>query len=144
MAGLTLERLVQTSELKTTIWKRSADKSSRPLFAYNNRVDTITLLVTGQREPTIAHYIDDHVALLYQPDTLEVIGVRVEAFKRSFLPMYARLEKAWKLSDQCSELEDLGDLIIAVKKQEHIMATEVSKITSQIAETKGLALPVPA
>lgn len=112
---MAIERLVETTELKTTIWKEILEERGfTPQFKYNERVDSLMLLLVPKNTPTIVHYIDDHVALLYTPNDREVVGLRVESFKRSFLPKYADLQDEWRLSDTC-KLEDFGDLIIAVQ-----------------------------
>jgi len=142
-----LEQLMETKELKTTLWAYELNKEhSVTYLKYNKKVDTLTLLVVPKDTPTIVHYIDEHVALLYQPDSRQIVGVRVEAFQRSFLPKYDNLQRIWRLSDSC-ELENFGDLIIASQKYEHKepeVARELTQITQNLVEKKGFRLPVPA
>lgn len=144
---MAIERLVETTELKTSKWKEIiAEEGFTPELKYNDRTDSLMLLLVSRSTPTVVHYIDDHVALLYTPQDREVVGLRVESFQKSFLPKYADLQAEWRLSDKC-KLEDFGDLIIAVqtyKKREPIIARRISEITHQIVEQRGLELPVPA
>lgn len=141
----TIDRLVETNELKTTVWKEQiANPRVRPYFLYNDLVDALTLLVVDPIRPKITHYIDDYVALLYDPDSLEIIGVRVEAFERGFLPSYVGLQKVWRLCDKDAALKDFGDLTIFVQRMEPLITTEISRITHTIAEKRGLELPVLA
>ena len=147
MAGI--PRLIDTSELKTALWHNAVkDDSSHVSIYYNDRVDAITLLIVSPKVQNIVHYIDDHVALLYNPENNEIIGVRVESFQKSFLPKYAQLEKVWKLSESGVRVENFGDLIIAVKKYEEqrpLIANEISRITGRLVEREGIRLePVPA
>ena len=53
-------------------------------FYYNEQVDSFTLLIVSQKIKKIVHYIDEHVALLYDPETKEIVGVRIESFKREW------------------------------------------------------------
>lgn len=138
-----IEPLIKTDELKTSIWKTQVEKKYYPTFRYDERVDVLILLFVPPGQPTIAHYIDDHVALLYLQDEKEVVGLRVEAFERSFLPKYSNLQNIWRLRDNC-DLKDFGDLIISVRRNEPVIAKELSSITHRIAEKRGLELPIPA
>ena len=144
MAGL--ERLVDTKELKTTLWTQVNERPGLQTFIYyNERVDALTLLIVPRETRKRVHYIDDHVALLYDPQTMEVIGIRVESFQRSFLPKYAELEKAWSLKDKGIQLNDFGDLVIAVNRVRPRVVEVLSTITGDLAEKRGLKLePVVA
>jgi hypothetical protein len=144
-----IERLRETSELKTTRW-RNIMKEGEPssYIKYDNRVDALCLLFVPPDTPTIVHYIDDHVALLYTPDDMEIVGVRIEDFERGFMNKYSNLQQAWRLSDKCN-IEDFGDLIIATRrfeiekrKVEKKLSRELSHITHEIAGKKGIELPV--
>ena len=61
-------------------------------FYYNEQVDSFTLLIVSQKIKKIVHYIDEHVALLYDPETKEIVGVRIESFQKGFLPKYAQVD----------------------------------------------------
>jgi hypothetical protein len=114
---------------------------------FNKYVDIFTLLIVPPDTPKIVHYLDEHVALLYEPDTMQVIGLRIESFECSFLPKYASLKKAWKLSGTQVQLHNFGDLSIAVQQFEQrkpVVAYEVSKIAHNIAEKSGIEIPIPA
>lgn len=140
-----IKRLVETSQLNTKQWMNNiVEGKQKSVFYYNPEVDAFTLLFDDPAKPRVVHYIDEHVALLYEPDTLEIVGVRVEAFERAFLPQYARLEKTWNLKDKQVKLTDLWDLTITVQMNQPIVTKEISKITHTIAKKRGLELPVPA
>lgn len=145
MAGL-VERLVETSNLNTARWAEIIKAGTPPRFSYNRRVDSVVMLFVPPETLVVAHYLDDHVALLYTPEDREVVGIRIESFERSFLPKYSELQQRWKLSDVC-ELENFGDLSIAAQKYETekpVMARQISQITHSLVERRGLNLPIPA
>jgi hypothetical protein len=139
----TFERLIDTKELHTNLWRDAFKRHVWTRFFYNERVDSISILIVDPTSQKIVHYLDDYVALYYEPESMEVIGLRIEAFQHSFLPKYAELEQVWRMTDVCDNLEDFGDLQIVVRKQERRMTTELSRITHMIAEQQGLELPVP-
>lgn len=134
-------RLIETKDLKTTLWKEASQHKNSPYFYYDAIDDSVMLLIDDRRTRKVVHYIDEHVALLYHPDTREIIGLRIEAFERSFLPMYAELQKSWRLSDNCKDLDDLGDMVINVRKREAIMARQISNIARPVAAKFGMELP---
>jgi hypothetical protein len=141
----TIQRLVETNELRTSLWAKHVEEDSiQPSLFYNPIVDALTLLIIHKKGRRIVNYVDDHVALLYTPDEKEVIGLRIEGFKRAFLPKYADLNEAWSLSNKGRNLQDLGDLMIIVHKREPVLVKELSRITESIVKSKGIDLPVPA
>lgn len=87
---MAIERLVETTQLNTSRWRQIiAERVFEPQLRYSEKTDALTLLLVPRDTPTIVHYIDDHVALLYTPEDREVVGLRVESFRRSFLPVPA-------------------------------------------------------
>lgn len=144
-----ISRLVETRELNTDFWQRTVKQDgSRSYINYNEQVDALTLLIVPPETRKIVHYIDENVALLYEPEGKEIIGVRIESFQRSFLPVHNQLERVWRLSGRGVQVNDFGDLIIAVQRFEETrpkVANEISKITGHILQPKGIQLePVPA
>lgn len=137
----TLNRLVEVKDLKTILWKAAAQRKNPPYFYYDPVVDLLMLLIVDPKTPKIVHYLDEYVGLLYHPETREIIGLHIEAFEKAFLPRYAELQKAWRLSDNCQDLHDLGDLEIVVRRQEAIVARQISNIARPAAAKFGMELP---
>jgi len=79
-----MERLVKTGELKTRLTE------SLPLgrvisVKYNLELDLLTIrFVSILNIETVVHYLEDdeHIALLYSANTLEVVGLHIEDFTR--------------------------------------------------------------
>lgn len=139
-----IHRLAATKDLKTTLWQAAARRKAPLYFFYDAEVDLLRLLIIDPQTPKVVHYLDEHVALLYHRDTHEIIGLHIEAFEKGFLPMYAELQKAWRLSDNCHDLHDLGDMVITVRKQEAVIAQQISKIARPVAAKVGMELPALA
>lgn len=68
---------------------------------YDNFDDTLIVLFVDPNEETVARYVDQNVALLYEPDTLEIVGFQIEGFNRSYAKAAAaeRRERRFRLSD---------------------------------------------
>ena len=130
-------QLVETKELKTKRFQAFLAEQRPVNFFFDPDVDALMILFDDPKKITVAHFIDDHVALLYDPETYEVVGVQVEAFQKSFLHEYDSVARAWKLRDNCTDLEDFGDVMIAVEKQKPIVAKEVVEVTSEILWPRG-------
>jgi len=111
---------------------------------YNSDSDILMLMFVPPDVETIVHYIDEHVALLYDPENQEVVGFQVEAFQRAFLPQHSSVENAWKLSDSGKELQDLGDLSLAFEAGKSEIARELTNITERLIDLPNALHPVPA
>jgi hypothetical protein len=95
MAGI--KRLIETGELKTNRLRAATSTYSD----YDEDFDALILLVVPPDTETVVHYLDDepHVALLYEPDSLEIVGVQIEDFELSFIPWLEASKREWKLSE---------------------------------------------
>jgi hypothetical protein len=130
-------QLVETKELKTKQIQSFLVEQKPVSFFFDPEVDALMILFNDPCKETIVHFIDDQVALLYEPETLEVVGVQVEAFQKAFLVEHDSVARAWKLREKCSELEDFGEMIIAVERQKPIVAREIVQITDEILRPRG-------
>lgn len=136
------KKLVNSKKLKTAYWK-NLNQSGKvaPQFKYNPVADSISFYLESQAgEKIIVHYVDDHVSLLYRLSDKEIVGLKIEAFEKSFLPKYAELERVWKLSDTDVKLEDFADLQLAVQQQQWPIAQQISKVTEPIIKKQGIQL----
>lgn len=140
-----LGRLVPTKNLKTTFWSQHSIQRTDPEDLYYNKdLDALSLRIVSRKVETVVHYIDEHVALLYRPSDLEIVGIRIEDFENGFLPKYAELQKIWRLSDNCKDIEDFGDLLITTQKKESQISGPLTDVTSLLAKKQGLELtPMP-
>ena len=123
-----VERLVETRDLKTSRLLSMLDREQLTFLRYNSKSDMLLLMIVPPNVETVVHYIDDHLALLYEPDNLEVVGFQVEAFQHSFVAQHASLNRAWRLSDSGAQLEDLEDLILVFERKKRDMAQELKHI----------------
>ena len=141
-----IKRLVETRDLKLNRLAQIAQGRVVPAhFRYSRDVDMVLFLLVPPETETVAHYIDDHVALLYEPGSREVVGVQVEAFEFSFVREHGGVRKVWQLSDACKELSDFGDLLIKVEDWEPVVAKEVVMVADSILGGRVLEeAPLPA
>ena len=93
------ERLVETRDLKTTYLSGILAKSPNlpTFYRYDRDLDTAFLLFVDSQQETITHLAEDDVALLVDPENLEVVGLTIEAFEKRFLG--PRGERLWRLSE---------------------------------------------
>lgn len=139
MAGI--ERLVPTSQLKTTLLARLTKESRRRLFiSYDREFDALMLLFVSPDTETVVHYLDDHVALLYEPEMFEIVGIQVEAFEHSFLSAHENVHRVWRLRDAGVPLEDFGDIVFAFERIKPRLARELVKATEDILGAPGVEL----
>jgi hypothetical protein len=94
---MTVKRLIETGELKTNRLRAATSTYTD----YDEDFDALIMLVVPPDTETVVHYLDDepHVALLYEPASLEIVGVQIEDFELSFIPWLEASKREWKLSE---------------------------------------------
>ena len=122
--------MAQIPNLKTVDqlrWAYLADKRnvSNPLVRYDALADLFMLLFVPPDRETVVFYADQAVGLLVDPETMEVVGLQIEAFKRRFLHDHDSLEREWRLSETGIDMQDFGDLLIRFESRKRRVAREV-------------------
>jgi len=136
MAGI--PRLRTTRELKTDRFLRVLKGENRPaIFHYDPELDTLMLLVVSPENETVVHPINDMIGLLYDPGTLEVVGVQVEDFESSFMAAHEPIRAQWRLNSLEPAPQDVGDLIVMTQEREPRIAREVVRVTAGVLAEVG-------
>jgi hypothetical protein len=131
-------RLIDTSQLKIGLLAQLArDKHSPLVVHYNSDFDAFMLLVVSPETETVVHYVDDHVAFLYHPDTLEIVGLQVEDFRHSFVTNHEAVRRVWELGATNAELHDFGDVLLAVNALKPKIAREVVEAAKETLGEPG-------
>jgi hypothetical protein len=120
-----IKRLIETDQLKTDCLKEAAQRGEPLYFHYNRRSDNLMLLIVPRTTETVVHYIDDHIALLYEPNTLEVVGFQVEALQHNLLPNNPTFRNVWVFSESGEKVEDLQDLNLIFERKKREVAREL-------------------
>jgi hypothetical protein len=120
-----IERLVETRELKTARLMAAINRKQPPYLFYDSESDELLLQFVSPEIMTVVHYVDEHVAFLYDPDSMEILGFQVEAFQKSFLPQHPSVRRVWRLRDAGVELEDMEDLVVIFEQKKQDMAREI-------------------
>lgn len=135
---MALKRLVSIDQLKSTFLSSLDKHRPQSVFvSYDKSFDALIILLAPPDQERVAHYVDEHVALLYRPDDLEVIGIQVEDFETSFLPEHAAVERVWKLSDSGGPLADFGDMLLLIERKKPKVAQEVINATKDLLGNPG-------
>lgn len=134
-----MHRLVPTDSLKIT--RLAEAGKGRAYLHYDPVFDALMILFVSPDTETVVHYVDDHVALLYEPETREVVGLQVEAFERSFVPRHDAVRRVWRLSEATdTKIEDLGDMIFAVEARTPEVTREVVRASAPALGSRGQEL----
>lgn len=130
-----IDRLTKLSQLSFKQWREfeSGKRVHQSNLWFDNELDTLMILLVDPSTETTVHYIDDQVALLYDPKSNEVVGVQIEDFT-TFAQAHSEVEKAWRLKDCCDENEfkDFGDIVIHFETQKPAVTKEVIKVTDDM------------
>ncbi len=136
MAGI--KRLVSTATLKTARLREAQQKHLPVYFHYDSGFDALMILIVPPETETVVHYLDENVALLYEPHTLEIVGIQVEDFESSFVPAHDGVRRVWRLSDAAEgKLEDMGDLILAIEARKPQIVREVISASRSVLGPPG-------
>ena len=129
---MALKSFFHPSKLRTDYL--AAQSGQRKLFFfYDDVADDLMLMMANPDTETVVHYVDNHVGLLFDPTSLEIVGLQIEAFTHSFIPQYASLQKVWKLSD-CKDIDmaNVGELTFAIQEKQFDVAMEIVKVAEPI------------
>jgi hypothetical protein len=101
-------------KLKTNFWRKLANENSKPIFHYDEVLDTFFFYISAEeKDRIITRFIDENVAFLYRYSDKEFVGLRVEYFKKRFLQKYAN--KNWILSKTGFELDGMKDFAFRIE-----------------------------
>lgn len=94
----------------------------------------MVLFVSPEQE-TVVHYIDNHMAVLYEPDSREIVGFQVEAFESAFIKMHNNVQSAWTI--------DVGSVTLnlaidTVRKQQKLFVQELGNVARPKLQQRGL------
>ncbi len=103
-----------TFDLKTDYWRKLVGENTKPIIQYDEALDTFFFYISAEEKSrVITRFIDEHVAFLYRYSDKEFVGVRVENFKRAFLPEFAN--RNWTLSKTGFQLDGMKDFAFRVE-----------------------------
>ncbi len=127
-----IENLISPSELKWAYLFDRAKQTSGFFMRYDEDADIFLLLFVSPEQETVVYYVDDHVGLLIHPETMNVVGFQVEAFKYSFLPSHASVDRVWRLGEAGLAAKDYGDLILIFDQTTKHVAREVFRAVEDV------------
>jgi len=94
---------------------------------YDKHFDCLRVYFDNPRQRSAVFYLDDYVGILVSPETMEIIGLHIEAFTKAFVHKHSSLENVWKFQDNCQELqiENAGDFMFYAYQKQQEVAKEV-------------------
>lgn len=113
-----MEKLVQSTELKTDYWQYlDQQKEVKPYLNYDSELDTLFIYFSpGETDLIITHEIDPYISFLYRCEDKEIIGMKIEEFESEFLPAVDE-KREWRLSKAGVKLNGLCDFVFTVERE---------------------------
>ena len=110
------KRLVETTELKTSYLSKILGNTENveTFIRHDEDLDTVFILFVNPDTETVTHPVDNYAALLYDPETLGVVGVTIESFEKVFIRQESH--RVWKLSETGLVFERGTDLAFRFEK----------------------------
>jgi hypothetical protein len=127
-----IDSLIYLNQLHWDYPLNQAKTSGGVQMRYDDDADMFLLLFVSPELETVVFYLDDHVGLLIDPETMNVVGLQIEAFKYSFLPNHGAVDYVWRLSDAWADAKDYGDLVLRFDRTTRQMAREVIRATEDV------------
>jgi uncharacterized protein YuzE len=81
---------------------------------YDAELDTLFVYFNDGPLPGVYDYVGGEVWVLYDPETLQVIGFQVENFEAVFLRKYAEVALLWQASQAAPSPASLEEVAYAV------------------------------
>jgi uncharacterized protein YuzE len=130
MAGI--RNLIDKKELNTSLLDKfiSAPATTISSVEYDDEFDALYVMLVDCPRETVAYYLDDQIAVLFDPGNKEVIGIQVESFRKVFLKRHHEMQSAWDIKKP--RPIDFGDLSKLRRSREPAIALRVAKITEQL------------
>lgn len=127
------ESLISADELKWDFILEAAKKRGFSM-RYDDDADMVMIVFTPPKQETVVFYVDKHVGLLVNPDTMDVVGFQIEAFKHSFLQNHDDLVRVWRMSDTNIHSEDFFDFTLIFKQTEQSVVREIIRATEEVVD----------
>ncbi|MCL4872022.1 MAG: hypothetical protein KJ063_23930 [Anaerolineae bacterium] len=134
-----IERLIETKDLQTAVLISNLEDARKQVsleMRYDKISDILILSFVPATVETVVHYLDDHVGLLYEPETLEVVGLQIEGFDHSFMPEHDSIRAIWRYSAE--ELKDIGELMLVFERKKQDVARELKPIIKERLNARSL------
>jgi len=117
MASRKWVQMNETSDnnhLETDIWHDAEQQKREPVSEYDPELDIfcIYFVPAAGDEKILTHHVDRNVGLLFRQSDRQVIGMRIESYKASFIPKYG--QKEWSLVNTGAYLRGIRDVKFAV------------------------------
>lgn len=137
-------RLVETKELKTSYLstKLRNTENVQTFIRHDDDLDTVFILFVDPSTETVTHPVDDYTALLYDPETLEVVGVTIESFEKGFLGRQSH--RVWQLSEAGLIFERGTDLAFRFDRGSPGWDRKTLQVKSKTPNYHEVDVPVPA
>jgi hypothetical protein len=139
----TLKRQLPTRRLKTGLLTSPAGEKAVIYLKYDALFDAVILMFVPPTRATVVHYVGPNVALLYDPKSLEIVGLQIEAFKKSVLPKSAQLRKAWRTRARAGDLADFGSAMIAIEQHTPAVAEGVFRASTEMLPSQPVRWMAP-
>jgi len=108
-------------------------------FRYDPKFDALMIMFIAPEHETVVHYLDEYIALLFQPKTKEIVGFQVENFKHSFLPKHQGVRKVWEIKEDMT-LEYFDELYLKFEDMKTKLAQAIFNVSASSLVEQGLQI----
>lgn len=128
----TLKKIVDTKMLKLHLVDKFVNQElgDLPQFEYDPDFDAFFFFFTGDRKRYIVQPVTSWISFLFDPKTLEVFGMQITGFEKSFLDEFPELKEVWRVSGKEKlHQKNKDDILQVFQDKKPQIAQEVRQIT---------------
>lgn len=97
---MAIQQLLATNKLSAELLSTHKNWGISSFLDFDRMSDDLFLLFIKSSEEHVVHYIDENVAVLYKPDTYDVVGIQIDNFEAEFSKVYFSKDKEWKFANK--------------------------------------------
>lgn len=126
-----IETLVKTRDLDFSRFLKALESEAQFYIDYDSESDILFLRLDPAPGRTIVHYVEqfsgmeEYVGLHYDPDTMVVVGLQIEAFEHSYVSAHG-LSDTWSVSEaELDSIADAGDVIERAERKKRDLSRDL-------------------
>ena len=145
-----LTPLIDTNDLRSGLMRDAMRQDEPPhRVVFDSDCDSLTLLWVSNDLPKVTHFLDDNVALLFEPESLMVVGYYIEGVLHNLVEKHPDKEALQELANMAREMAEYGDMVIISEQPRPSVSEPVNRAVREFAyglppETGPLTPLVPA
>jgi len=108
-----LEPILRAKDLRPGVMRAAMNDQLSPQHVlFDSDGDCLTVMFAPMSTPTVVHFLDDdNLALLFEPESRNVVGFYIESFLRDYVARHVDQPEVQALAELAKQFAEWGDLV---------------------------------